>query len=717
MNILESIRKRTGLLVGIVGLALVIFILESLLGSGSSIFTSDMNTVGIVGGKKIDRNEFYTKVEGQLNMIRQKKQSNDIDDQTRRQVIDYIFQAYISDNVIKPEYAKLGLAVSEDELYENMIINPGQTVVQRLTDPNTGKVYEQLAGPDGSLDKNKFRQFVSGASGEMELFVKQMEEDVTNTRLAEKYAMLVRKAMYVTTAEAKQSFVAQNTKLNVSIAMKRYDEVSDSAVKVTEDDIKKYYNENKHKYLNEETSRKIEYVAFNIFPSESDVAAIEKDAQRVAEGFKNKTTGEDSAYMMAESENGSITIQDFTRKNMIIKDSTVYTDAVGTVYGPYNEGAYFKVYKLQKVNTLADSAKVRHILIGTMDPKTNQPKRSMAAAKKTADSLITLIKEKKVTFDTLVKTVSDDLGSIEKGGDYGWFTEDIGFVEPFKNAGLMGVKGNISPVETQFGIHIIEVLDVSKTSHQSYRLAQIFKPIVPSEETTKNIFNEAKQFAGENNNADAFDKAIDAKKLSKRIADNVKEADYTIPGMENARELVRWVFGAKKGEVNLFSFNDKHLVVKVSSIKEKGFLPLEDVRDEVVIGATEKKKAEYIINEFNTKAAGASSVEDIATKLGVQVVKQENLNPESHNIMGIGVDNVVIGTAAGIKQGVISKPIVGDMGVFVIKVNSAEVAPAPKDYKMQKMQLEQMIAYRADGDAYNALKQKANIENYIGRFE
>jgi peptidyl-prolyl cis-trans isomerase D len=395
----------------------------------------------------------------------------------------------------------------------------------------------------------------------------------------------------------------------------------------------------------------------------------------------------------------------------------VYTDAVGTVYGPYNEGAYFKVYKLQKVNTLADSAKVRHILIGTMDPKTNQPKRSMAAAKKTADSLITLIKEKKVTFDTLVKTVSDDLGSVEKGGDYGWFTEDIGFVEPFKNAGLMGVKGNISPVETQFGIHIIEVLDVSKTSHQSYRLAQIFKPIVPSEETTKNIFNEAKQFAGENNTADAFDKAIDAKKLSKRIADNVKEADYTIPGMENARELVRWAFGAKKGEVNLFSFNDKHLVAKVSAIKEKGFLPLEEVRDEVVIGATEKKKAEYIINEFNSKASGASSVEDIATKLGVQVVKQENLNPESHNIMGIGVDNVVIGTAAGIKQGVISKPIVGEMGVFVIKVNAAEVAPAPKDYKMQKMQLEQMIAYRADGDAYNALKQKANIENYIGRFE
>src|SRR4051812_51062 len=124
MSILESIRKRTGLLVGIVGLALVIFILESLLGSGSSIFGGDVNTVGVVNGKKIERNDFYIKVENQLNQIRQQKQSNDIDDQTRKQVVDYIFNSYISELVIKPQYAKLGLTVGEDELYENMVVNP-----------------------------------------------------------------------------------------------------------------------------------------------------------------------------------------------------------------------------------------------------------------------------------------------------------------------------------------------------------------------------------------------------------------------------------------------------------------------------------------------------------------------------------------------------------------------------------------------------------------
>ncbi len=718
MSILESIRKRTALLVGIVGLALVIFILESLLGSGASIFGGgDMNTVGVVAGKKIDRNEFYTKVENQLNMVRQQRQSNDIDDQTRKQVIDYVWQSYISDNVIKPQYAILGLTVSEDELYENMIVNPVPAISQRLTDQKTGKIYEQLARPDGSLDPNKFRGFVTGATGDQEMFVKQMEEDVTNTRLAEKYSTLVRKAIYVTKAEAIQTHKMQNTKLSVSFVVKRYDSVSDSAIKVTDDDIKKYYDENKYKYINAKTSRKTEYVTFPIFPSESDVEAIEKNAILVTEGFKGKKPNEDSVYMMAESENGSIIVQDFTRKNMIIRDTTVYTDPIGTVYGPYNEGAYFKTYKLQDIRSVADSAKVRHILIGTIDPQTNQPTRPKERAKKMADSLLTLIKDKKATFDTLVKTATDDKGSIDKGGDYGWFDESKQFVEPFKNAGLMGVKGNISVVETQFGYHIIEVVDVSATRHTNYRLAQIFKAIVPSEETTKKIFDDAKQFAGENNTAELFDKGVDAKKMTKRIADNIDENDFSIPGLESARELVRWVYTANKGDINLFSFPDKHMVVKLVSIKEKGFADLEDVKEEVTIAVTQQKKAEQFLNEFTTKATGSASIEDYSKKLGIEALSQDNLAPESHNIQGLGHDDVLVGTAAGLKTGAMSKPLIGELGVFVVKVNAIVPGEPLKSHQEMKATLEQMYSYRADNELYSALKETANIENHTGRFE
>ena len=328
-----------------------------------------------------------------------------------------------------------------------------------------------------------------------------------------------------------------------------------------------------------------------------------------------------------------------------------------------------------------------------------------------------LIKDKKVTFDTLVKTISDDKGSVDKGGDYGWFNESTQFVEPFKNAGLMGVKGNISVVETPFGYHIIEVLDLSTTRHTNYRLEQIFKPIVPSEETTKRIFEEAKQFAGENSSAELFDKGIETKKLTKRLADNIDENDITIPGLESAKELVRWVYSANKGDVNLFSYNDKHMVVKLSSIKEKGFLPLEDVKDDVMAEAIQQKKAELFMSEFKAKAAGSSSIDDMAKKLNLEAMTQDNLGPESHNVQGIGHDDVLVGTAAGTKPGALSKVIAGEVGVFVVKVNAVIPGPPTTDYKDHKKMLEQMYSYRADTEFYSALKEKANIENHTGRFE
>lgn len=714
-SVLESIRKRTGLLVGIVGLALVIFILQSLLGSGASIFGgSEMNTIGYIDGKKIDREGFTTKLENQLNILRQQKQTNDIDDNTRGQVIDYVWQQYVNDLVIKPQYDKVGITVGEDEVYDQVVANPAQSVIQQLSDQKTGQINPQFARPDGSLDLVKWKQAVQSLPAEQEYALKGMEDNVKQTRFAQKYASLIKKGLYTTTAEAKELYKEQNTKASISFVVKRFDAVKDEDIKLTDADIQKYYNDHTYQFVNPETIRKIEYVAFNVTPSAEDLAKIEKESKEAAANFKGKTIGEDSSYIAQESENGAITIQNFTKKTMIVRDSTIFTSPVGTVYGPYNEGAYFKIYKLEAINSLADSCRIRHILLGTTNPQTQQPIRSLEQAKKQADSLIVLLKEKKVTFDTLVKTISDDGGSKEKGGDYGWFDENKGFVEPFTNAGLMGVVGNITAVQTQFGYHIIEVLDVSKTRHNTYKVAQIFKLIAPSDETNQKIFTQANEFAGKNNTAELFDKGIEAQKLIPRVADNIKEGERQIPGLENPKELVKWVYTAKKGEVAVFSFTDKHVVAKLAAIKNKGTLPLEDVKEEVTIKAKQQKKAEQFLTEF--KNAG-TTVDQLSAKLGLELKRQESLTLNSHNIEGLGHDDVIMGTVVGTKQGATSKALIGDNGVFVVAVNNKLEAPAPKDYKMQKMQNEQMLWGRSDNDAYSALKDKAEIEDHKSRIE
>lgn len=717
MSVLEKIRSKTGLLVGIVGLALVIFILESLLGSGGALFSNQDTEVGVIAGDKIDVTAFSAKVNEQIAQIQKSNPNATIDDKTKEQIIESVWSQLINDKVIKVQYKKLGITVSEDELYDLMLVHPHQYVIQQLTDQQTGKVYEGFAKADGTLDLMKLNQWVGQMNAEQEKFWQQLEKSILEVRAAEKYNNLIKKGLYVTTAEAKDQFIAQNKQVNASFVLKRYTSVSDSAVKVTDEEITAYYNKHQNDYKVNEASRKIEYVAYDVMPSKADYEALLKDAQRVVEEFKTKTTAEDSSYIATESEGGQVNIASYGKKNMIISDSTVYTSPKGTVFGPYTEGTFLKVYKLTDIKSIADSAKVRHILIGLQSQRT-QSQRTPEAAKRIADSLLVLLKNKQVKFDTLVKTMSDDMGSIDKGGDYGWFDENKGFVDPFKNAGLQGTVGNITIVPTQFGFHIIEVLNVSKTRHNSYTVAQISKLIAPSAETTQEYYKVASDFAGKNTTGEAFNKSVETEKLNKRIAENIKEGDKALPGLEGAKDLVRWMYKAKKGEVSpVFEFKDRFVVAQLVNIKDKGIAPLEDVKDDVTAKAIRDKKAETFISEFNTKAGASKSIDDIASKMGLTAEKADNLTFSAFNVASIGREDALIGTATSMKAGMTSKAIKGDNGVFVVSVASVTDAVLPKDFKGKQVEIERMNAGRVDYELFDAIKEKAGIEDHRGKFD
>lgn len=716
MSVLEKIRSKTGLLVGIIGLALVIFILESLLGSGGALFGSSDTLVGKIAGDKIDYNTFNTKVEQQIVQIQQNNPQAQINDQTKEQIVNQVWQEMINERVNKKQYNKLGVSVSADELYDLMLVHPHQYVIQQVTDPNTGKIIEGFAKPDGSLDVVKLGQWVGQMSPEQSKFWKQLETSISEVRAAEKYNTLIKKGMYVTSAEAKDAFIGQTKQVNTSYVMKRYASVSDSAVKVSEEDINNYYNKHKALYKIGQTTRKIEYVSFDVLPSNKDYESLQKEAMDVVEIFKTKTAKEDSSYISQETEGGQVMISSYNKKSMIIPDSSVFTAAKGTVFGPYTEGTFIKIYKLTDTKSVADSAKVRHILIGLQSQKT-QTQRTPETAKRIADSLTVLLKEKKVSFDTLVKTMSDDLGSVDKGGDYGWFDENKGFVEPFKNAGLMGTVGNISVVPTQFGFHIIEVLGVSKTRHNSYTVAQISKLIAPSSETNKEYYKMASDFAGKNLNTEAFNKAVEAEKLNKRIADDVKESDKNLPGLDGANDLVRWIYKSKKGDVSeVFEFKDRYIVANLVSIKDKGIAPLEEVREDVTKKAIRDKKAEQFIAEFTSKAGASKSIDDIASKMNLIVEKADNLTFASYNIPAIGREDALIGTATAMKNGALSKVIKGDNGVFVVFINAVNEAALPKDFKGKQKEMEQAANGRVDYEMYDALREKADIEDHRGKF-
>ena len=178
------------------------------------------------------------------------------------------------------------------------------------------------------------------------------------------------------------------------------------------------------------------------------------------------------------------------------------------------------------------------------------------------------------------------------------------------------------------------------------------------------------------------------------------------------------MYKAKKGDVSpVFEFKDRFIVANLVSIKEKGIAPLEEVKDDVTMKAIRDKKAENFINEFNTKAGSSKSIDEIAAKMGLNVDKTENLTFSSYNVANIGREDALIGTATAMKAGALSKAIKGDNGVFVVSVASVNEGTLPKDFKNKQKEIEQMTSGRVDYEMYEALREKANIEDHRGKFD
>ena len=731
MSVLEKIRSKTALLVGIIGLALLIFVLQSALETGNSLFGTNERTMGKIAGKNVDYNDFIARYN--LAVANYEQSGQKVDEQSKQTLVDQVWNEIISERVLKVTYKNVGINVGEDELYDLMVTHPHQIVVGQLTDRQTGKAYPNFAAADGSLDPAKLQGFVNQMTPEQEKYWKKVEDYVRDSRVSEKYNNLLKKGLYVTTAEAKTEYERQGTTYNVDFVAKRYNTVSDSSINVSEEDLKNYYNNNSFKFQNFETSRKIEYVALDAFATQEDIDDIKKQMSEIAVDFKNKkTASEDSALMQAENENNLVDIGLF-KKAMISPeiDSTIFTAEKGNVYGPIQENSLIKVVKLLDKVTLLDSAKVRHILIsfagGGAAPDV---KRTKEQAKKLADSLLVVLKKDMKKFATFVKDYSDDGGKkmppnkkegedyMGQDGNYGWMNDNTGFVEPFKNFGLQGKKGDFGVVETNFGYHIMEVQDVSKNTQTKYKLATISRKIQPSEKTLNNFNLKASEFAGKYNTAELFTKGCEEQKFVPRIADNIREGDKQIPGLENPKELIRWVYTAKKGEISTsFQFGNRFVVAKLTDIKEKGTAPFDQVKDDVTLRAKQEKKAQQFTKELNDYLAMTKSATDLAAKMKLTVEKANDLLFNSYSVAGLGKEDVMCGAVSVLKPNTPSKALQGTNAAYIVWVTSKK-EPAPlKDLKATQKATNSTLSSRADYEAFEAMKTLADIEDHKAKFD
>jgi len=673
MSTLQFLREKAGVLVAVViGVSLFIFVVSDFFGNGRGqrLRQKEYYELGTIGDESVSYQDYEQRLQNLYEIY--KLSGRDLDENTTEQVREQMWQQMVRETILDRQYSKLGIGVSTEELDELVFGNNPHMIVQQLfTDQQTGMFNK-------SFMVNFLKQTeVDETAKKYWLF---FEDEIVNERMNSKYNTFVSKGLYVTSKQAEFDKTLSEKTVDFSYIMKNYNTIPDSSVTITESEITAYFEKNKESYKRSAV-RDIEYIAFDVVPSPEDLKQTEDWINKVKEEFRTAADPVDFINLTADSrhigffypiDNVSETLREFVKK-----------EDTNSIYGPYIENDSYKLARLLAVEQRPDSVHARHILISAGTTRTLEESR------KIADSLVAVIKKGSAKFEDLAKSVSDDQGSAQIGGDLGWFTEGR-MVVPFNNACFSGKKGDIKTAETTFGVHIIEILAQSKTS-KKYNIGYIDRKIIPGSQTNQRIYSEASQFAGTNNTYEKFNKAVAENKLNKRVANNVIPQQKTLPGLENPRYLIMSLFNAENGSIILdnnqqavFEIGDKYVVAYCTKIQEDGYADLKDVEADVRFALLKDKKAEVISEEFRKNSGDGKSLDAVASAMGLTVQDAAQVNFRSYSVPGLGTEPALAAASSVSAQGVISGPVKGTNGVFLLTVNNSSSAQAEDIKTIQK---------------------------------
>jgi peptidyl-prolyl cis-trans isomerase D len=697
MSTLQFLREKAGVLVaGVIGLSLFLFVVSDFFGGGRSqrIKQKKYYELGQISGKYVSYQDYELKLQSLLEIYKLSGRTN-LDEATTESLREQVWQQMVREKILDPQYRKLGVGVSTEEVDELVFgNNPHQIVQSIFIDPQTGVF-------DKSIMVNFLKQTeVDETSKRYWLF---FENEIVNDRLNTKYNSLVSKGLYITSKQAEYDKNLASSTVDFSYVLKNYASLADTLITVSESDIQSYYSKHKESYKRT-ALRDIEYVTFDVVPSEDDIKLTEQGINKTKEEFAVATDPVQYINLSADSRYVGLFIplssvpenlKDFVRK-----------EDMASVFGPYVEDGSYKVVRLIAVANRPDSVHVRHILLST-----NQT-RSLEVAKQQADSLIKLIKSG-TPFASLALANSDDQGSAQIGGDLGWFPEGR-MVVPFNNACFSGKKGDLKTVETTFGVHIIEIIAQSKDSRK-YNIGLIDRKIIPGAITNQKIYSEASQFAGTNDTYEKFTKSVGAQGLNKRVANDITPQQKTLPGLDNPRSLIMSLFQAEKGKIILdntqqavFEIGDKYVIAYCSKVQEDGFAPVKDIEADIRLILIKDKKAELISAEFIKNNGTGKTIDDIARTMGLPIKEATKINFRSYTLSDGSTEPALISAASAAKQGTVSGPVRGTDGVYMLAVNNITPS-ADEDIKAIQNRLKITYQMRANYEAYESLRKGANI--------
>lgn len=706
MALIGKIRKNSWLLIVLIGIGLGGFVVMDIMSSANGpIGGGAQMLVGTVNGEKINRMDFERKYE----LLYSNSTGNTYANRQN------LWQYMVNESLVEEEATALGMDISREELLDLQFgDNPSPIILRNFPNPSQ----------PGTVDRNQLNQIkqlietngVEEAILEGQLnpafvsYWRMQEGQIITERLQSKLGGLVSKAFYTPSWMAEMEASAQGDARKVAYVRIPYSEIPNEEVSVSDADLEDYLEQHQVKYELEEDTRELAYVSFDVLPTEADSAAIREELLGLVDDFR--TAKDDSAFVLRYDGSISPAYSLADELSAAVAD-TAFALPAGSVYGPYFEQGSYKLMKVRNRAVMADSADSRHILIGINNPLEE------AQAEQTTDSLFAILQADRTQFDTLAAQFSTDPGSAQKGGLYEAVTPGQ-FVPEYDDILFRtGVIGQLYKVRSQFGWHIIEVLDRSESTQERVQTAYIVESVIPSKDTQDSIFQAANEFLANYTTLEELRTAVEGD-LTLRMESSgpltINDFQIGTLGFGNdTRDMVCWAFSASIDEVSpaVYTFTEpggfydsKYVIAALSGEEYAGLPSVESVREEVELLVVNAKKADIL----KERVGANPNLQVLAANFQLTVDTAASLNFTQSFIPGLGNEPKVIAAAARLPIGQVSEVIVGESGVFVVQpIETVSSAVSPID--QIKQQLTQSARSLATNQFLQSLRATADVED------
>lgn len=707
MAALGKIRSKGVILISILGFALFAFIAEELFRSCESSRNESRQQVGEVLGDKVNVQDFQKLVDEYTNVIKMTQGRDNLTDDDLNQVKDVVWNTFVQTEIISKEASKLGLQVTDQELQN--ILNAG-------TNPmllQTPFVNQQTGRFDANLLKKFLAEYKQAQTTNPQMaeqyqgiynFWTFIEKSLRQQVLAQKYQSLLAGCLISNPVSAKMAYTDENQESNIQLASFAYSSINDNKVKISDANLKAKYEELKPRFKQYEETRSIKYVDYQVLPSASDRAALNKTVAGYVQSLKETA---DPVEIVRNSGSLVTYLGIPQTKAAFPTDIAARLDsmAVGSTSAPVENKLdnTINVVKLISKVQLPDSVQFRAIQVGGATP---------ADAAKTADSIFTALKSG-AEFEAIAKKYGQT-------GEKNWITSN-----QYQNATSMDADtksyieslntlpvNEIKNLKLTQGNLILQITD-RKAMTDKYVAAVIKKPIEFSKNTYSAAFNKFSQFVSESQTLEAMQK--NASKYGYKVQErmDIRNSEHYVAGIHGTREALKWIFETDENKVSQLyecGDNDHLLVLVMTKINKKGYRSLDDenVKNYVKQEVLRDKKAEMLM----AKVKGVNSISAAKAK-GAQVSAVNQVTfaaPVFVQSTGMSEPALSGAVAATAKGKFSSAAVKGNGGVYLFQVLEKKMRPVKfnaKEYEQRQRQ--KMMQYA--GNFMQELYINANVKD------